>query len=176
MNTDFTTLAKERRSIRIFQEKKLPEELVVELMKAPLFSPSSKSKRAWEFVLVDSPELLKGLSECKSSGAAFVARAPLAVVVAVDASLSEMWIEDASVATTMLLLQAENLGLGGCWVQVRGRSGADGSDAEQNIRDLLHIPSNYRILSIVAIGYKGQERKPQNEEALLWEKVHTNGF
>ena len=104
---NFTDLARKRRSIRKFTPEKLSEDQVVELMKAALFAPSSKGLRAWEFVLVDNADLLHQLSECKPSGAAMVAEAPLA---------------------------------------------------------------------IVAVGHKGMERKPQNDEKLLWEKIHLNGY
>ena len=53
---------------------------------------------------------------------------------------------------------------------------ADGKPAEEIVRNLLHIPSHLRILSIVAVGHKGMERKPFNEDKLQWEKVHINDF
>jgi nitroreductase len=106
-------------------------------------------------------------------GAELLAGAPLAIAVLGDAETSDAWIEDASVAATMMLLQAEDLGLGACWVQVRERKDAEGRDAEDNVRRLLSIPSKYRVLCLIAVGHKGAERKPQNEERLKWEKVHS---
>lgn len=173
---NFTNLARKRRSIRKFTPEKLSEEQVVELMKAALFAPSSKGLRAWEFVLVDNADLLHQLSECKPSGAAMVAEAPLAIVVVADKTVSDMWIEDASVAATMLLLQAEDMGLGACWVQVRGRSQDDGTPSATIVKELLSLPEALEPVAIVAIGHKGMERKPQNDEKLLWEKVHLNGY
>lgn len=172
----FTALARRRRSIRVFARQKIPSDVVVELMKAPLMAPSSKSKRPWEFILVDDPKLLHQLSECKVAGAAFVEKASLAVVVAVDKSASDTWIEDASVATIMLLLQAESLGLGGCWVQIRLRGREDGTPASEIVREVLNIPSHLEVESMVAVGYKGQERKVVSDDKLLWEKVHINKY
>ena len=69
-----------------------------------------------------------------------------------------------------------DLGLGACWVQIRNRTMADGKPAEEMVRAILHIPAHLRVLSIVAVGHKGMERKPFNEDRLQWEKVHINTF
>ncbi|MCF0199316.1 MAG: nitroreductase family protein, partial [Bacteroidaceae bacterium] len=138
-----------------------------------LMSPTSKGLHSYEFVMVDDKEQLTALAQCKSRGAELIAGASLAVVVLADTTVSDVWVEDASVASTVLLLQAEDLGLGACWVQVRQRFDEMGNSAEENVRDLLGIPKQMGVVSIVALGHKGMERKPQNEDKLLWEKVHV---
>lgn len=173
---DFGELIKIRRSMRKFTEEELTQDQVVALLRAALMAPSSKGTRCWEFVVVDDKEQLQALAHCKDKGAELIEGAPLAVVVAADPTVSDVWVEDASVATTMLLLQAEDLGLGACWVQIRNRSMADGKPAEEMVRGILGIPEHLRVLSVVAVGHKGMERKPFNEDKLLWEKVHINGF
>lgn len=170
----FKDLAQKRRSIRTFTEQTISDEQRRQLMTVALMSPTGKNCRAWDFVMVDDTETLKTLSECKEHGAQLIAGAPLAVVVAVDKDASETWVEDASVAATMLMLQAEDMGLGSCWVEVAGRQKADGTEAEDVVRQTLGIPENYGVLAIVAVGYKAQERNLQNEDKLLWNKVHVN--
>ena len=172
----FSELIRIRRSMRKFTEEELNQDEVVALLRAALISPSSKGVRPWEFVVVDNKELLQQLAHCKEHGAELVEGAPLAVVVLADPTQSDVWVEDASVATTMMLLQAEDLGLGACWVQIRNRTMADGKPAEEMVRAILHIPEHLRVLSIVAVGHKGMERKPFNEDRLQWEKVHINTF
>ncbi|MCD8318110.1 MAG: nitroreductase family protein [Paraprevotella sp.] len=173
---DFSELARIRRSMRKFTAEELTQDEVVALLRTALMSPSSKGSHSWELVVVDDKELLRQLAHCKARGAELVEGAPLAVVVLGDPGVSDAWIEDASVASTMLLLQAEDLGLGACWVQVRERFMADGKPAEDIVRGLLHIPESLRVLSIIAVGHKGMERKPFSEDHLLWEKVHINTF
>lgn len=172
----FKELAQKRRSIRTFTDQPISDELRKQLLIPALMAPTSKSARAWQFILVDDKAKLHLLSESKKMGAQFVANAPLAIIVAVDKEGSEAWIEDASVASTMLMLQAEDLGLGSCWVQMRERKNAEGVDAEHVIRNAFGIPENYGILSVIAIGYKEKERKLQDEEKLLWDRVHVNNF
>ena len=172
----FSDLILRRRSMRKFTEQALRQDEVVALLRAALMAPTSKGTRAWQFVVVDDKETLVRLSQCKDKGAELIAGAPLAVVVLGDPAVSDVWIEDTSVATTYLLLQAEDLGLGACWVQVRNRSMADGKPAEEMVRSILGIPEHLRVLSIVAVGHKGMERKPFNEDNLQWEKVHINAW
>lgn len=174
--SQFTSLARRRRSIRQFTDEPLTKDEIKELMKAALMSPSSKSKRPWHFVVVDDEQDLESLSKCKPSGAQFLQEASLGIVVAVDTDKSEVWIEDGSVATTMLLLQAEAMGLGACWIQIRGRSFSDTVSSEDEVRRITGLPENMRIVSIVAVGHKGQERKEQDEEKLLWSQVHIGKF
>ena len=153
--------------MRKFTDEELTQEQVVALMKAALMSPTSKRTNAWQFIMVDNKELLEKLSHCKAQSSQFIADAPLA---------SDVWIEDASIASIIIQLQAEDMGLGSCWVQVRERSTATGMPSDEYVREVLDIPLQLQVLSVIAVGHKGMERKPFSEEHLQWEKVHINKF
>ena len=71
---------------------------------------------------------------------------------------------------------AEELGLGSCWIQMRGRGLDDGTPADTVIRGVLDIPDNLNCLCILAVGHWTDERKPQDEEKLKWENVHLNKY
>lgn len=172
----FSELIKNRRSMRKFTDEELTQEQVVELMKAALMAPTSKRSNAWQFVLVDDKETLKKLSLCKEQASQFIADAALAIVVCADPLASDVWIEDASIASIYIQLQAEDLGLGSCWVQVRERFTANGTDSGEYVHGVLDIPLQLQVLNIVAIGHKGMERKPFNEEHLQWDKIHLNKY
>ena len=162
--------------MRKFTEEELSQEQVVALLKAGLMSPSSKRSNCWQFIAVDDKETLDKLSHCKENGSSFLKEAALAIVVTADPLISDVWIEDASVASILIQLQAEDLGLGSCWVQVRERYTATGMSSEDYVRAILEIPFQLQVLSIIAVGHKGMERKPFNEENLQWEKVHINKY
>ena len=112
---NFSELLKVRRSMRKFTDEELTQEEVVALMKAALMSPTSKRTNAWQFIMVDDKELLEKLSHCKAQASQFIADAPLAIVVTADPLASDVWIEDASIASIIIQLQAEDMGLGSCW-------------------------------------------------------------
>lgn len=173
---NFSELIKIRRSMRKFTDELLTGDEVATLLRAALMSPSSKGLHSWEFVVVDDRAVLEQLSQCKDRGAEFLAGAPMGIVVVGHPEVSDVWIEDASVASTMLLLQAEDLGLGATWIQVRNRQDEEGNPAEENVKATLSIPQNLSVLSIIAVGHKGMERKPFNEDRLLWEKVHIGQY
>lgn len=162
--------------MRKFTDEELTQDEVVALLKAALMAPSSKRSNCWQFVAVDDKSTLEKLSHCKSMGAAFLSEAALAIVVLADPLASDVWIEDAAVASIMVQLQAEDLGLGSCWIQVRERATATGMPSGEYVHEVLDIPLQLQVLSIIAIGHKGMERKPFNEEHLQWEKVHINKY
>lgn len=172
----FSDLIKNRRSMRKFTEKELSQDEVVTLLKAALMAPSSKRSNCWQFVVVEDKEMLKHLSFCKEKGSSFLKDAALAIVVLADPMLSDVWIEDAAIASLMIQLQAEDLGLGSCWIQIRERFTSDGTPSGEYVHAALDIPLQLQVLSIIAIGYKGMERKPFNEEHLQWEKIHLNTY
>lgn len=172
----FSELIKKRRSMRKFTEEELTQEQVVTLLKAALMAPTSKRSNSWQFVVVDDKEILKKLSLCKAQSAQFIVDAALAVVVMADPLASDVWIEDASIASIYLQLQAEDLGLGSCWVQVRERFAISGISSNDYVHEVLDIPLQLQVLSIIAIGHKGMERKVFDESHLQWEKVHINKF
>ncbi|EJX08091.1 nitroreductase family protein [gut metagenome] len=172
----FMELIRTRRSMRKFTSEELTQDEVVALMKAALMAPTSKRSNAWQFILVDEKEKLKDLSLCKEQASQFIADAALAVVVLADPLLSDVWIEDASIASIYLQLQAEDMGLGSCWVQVRERYTATGMPSDEYVRGILGIPLQLQVLSVIAIGHKGMERKPFDEAHLQWEKIHLNKY
>ena len=173
---NFTELLKRRRSTRKFTSEKISEDQVVELMKAALMSPSSKRSTPWEFVLVDEPEKLEKLAACKERGAGLISKAPLAIVILANPLSSGVWIEDTAIAATFIQLQAESLGLGSCWVQVRERTDASGVSAEENVREILDIPLQFQVSAIIAVGHKAEEKEPFDDDKLKWEKIHLNKF
>ena len=126
--------------MRKFTEEELTQEQVVTLMKAALMAPTSKRSNAWQFIVVDDKETLKKLSFCKEQASQFIADAALAVVVTADPLASDVWIEDASIASIYLQLQAEDMGLGSCWVQLRERFTASGMSSNEYVHEVLDMP------------------------------------
>ncbi len=173
---NFSELIKKRRSMRKFTGEELTQDEVVALLKAALMSPTSKRSNSWQFIVVDDKPTLELLSKCKEAGASFLKDAALGIVVLGDPLASDVWIEDASVASIMVQLQAEDLGLGSCWIQVRERYTATGMPADEFVHGVLDIPLQLQVLSIIAVGHKGMERKPFDENHLQWEKIHLNKY
>ena len=111
-------------------------------------------------MVIDDKSTLEAISEMRSSGSSFVAGAPAAIVVLGDADKTDLWVDNASISTTYLMLSAVDRGLGSCWVHVNGRprSKTDASlgTAEDYLRELLGIKDNMRVLCVLALGYEAE--------------------
>lgn len=176
MEKQFHNLLVKRRSYRKFTEELLTPEETQGIMEAALLSPTSKNARSWEFVVVENKDMLKNIAVCKPNNGTFIADAALAVVVIGNPLLSDAWIEDASITSINMQMQAEEFGLGSCWVQVRGRMYSETITSSQYICDILEIPHPFEVLCVLAFGRKVKERTPNNTDELMWEKVHIGKY
>lgn len=172
----FIDLIRQRRSIRKFTDEAIEADKLEVLKEVALRPPSSMGHNPWEFIFVTDAQLLAKLATAKSHGSSFLAGARLAIVVCADPEKSAVWIEDASIATIFIQLAAESLGLGSCWVQIRERMHDDTQSAEAYIVELLDIPSNLKVESVVGIGYPDEQKAPHPREKLQDEKVFLNRY
>ena len=173
---DFNTLLVNRRSYRKYLEEPLSGDEVQLILEAALLAPTSKNSRSWEFIAVEEKEMLAKLATCKPHNSAFIANSSLSVVVLGNPLESDVWIEDASIAATLMQLQAEALDLGSCWVQVRGRNYSDTITSSEFINELLDVPMPLETVCIITFGRKLKQRDPRNPDSLTWEKVHIGKY
>lgn len=169
----FMKLLEKRRSIRKFTEQTVEPEKVQVLIEAALRSPSGRGINPWEFIVVEDRKLLSKLADAKQHGAAFLKGAPLGIVVCANPEKSDTFVEDASIASIIIQLAAESLGLGSCWIQMRNRNHRDGRPAQEHIAELLEMPTDCIVQSVIAIGYPAETKAPHTRESLNFEKVHN---
>ena len=172
----FMELLKKRRSIRKFTDKAVEPEKIHTLVEAALRSPSGRGTNPWEFIVVDDRETLTQLSNAKQAGAAFLKGAALGIVVCANPDSSDTVVEDASIASIIIQLAAESLGLGSCWIQMRNRQHADGKPAQVHIAQLLDLPASYMVQSVIALGYPAETKEPHSRKSLQFGKVHKGRF
>jgi len=169
-------LLRKRRSIRKYQNKEVEKDKIEQLIKAALLSPSSRNICPWEFIVVNEKEKLIKLSQTKEHGSVFLKDASCAIVVLGDSAKSDVWIEDASIASIFTHLMAESMDLGSCWIQIRNRMHNKTKTSEQYIREILNIPQHISIESIIAIGYKNEDKKVRADDELNYNKVFFNEY
>ncbi|NJE07161.1 NAD(P)H nitroreductase [Thermococcus sp. M39] len=172
---EFFEIVRKRRSIRRFQNKEVPDELIEKILEAAFYSPSSKNRRPWHFVVVKDRELIKKLAETRPA-VKFLETAPLAIVVCGDEQISSAWVYDCSIAAEHIQLAATALGLGACWGHIHERMHDEKKTAEDYVRELLRIPKHIKILCIIGIGYPAEEKPEHRKEEIMWERVHLNKF
>lgn len=169
-------LLMKRRTIRKYTDEEVDQETIDKIIRAALTSPSGRNKRPWELILVQDKEILAHLSKVREGASNHMKDAGLGIVVAADPSLTDVWVEDASIMATIIQLTSQSLGLGSCWIQVRNRFSSNKEDVEVSIKNILNIPENYHVECMISIGYPDEEKQDHDVEKLDYEKVHYNKF
>lgn len=166
-----------RRSVRQYTEQPVSRQDLEKIVKAGLMAPSSKNLHSTEFLVVEDRGILKAMAHCKPRFGQMLEQAPAAIVV-MGKLESHAWVEDSSVAMMAMMLQAAELGLGSCWVQVRhmtaGEKGADGQclTSHQYLARLLDLPEGVEVEAILALGHEVKKQRPRTLEEARPERVH----
>ncbi len=149
-------------AVRQYKDKPLPRDLVRRIVEAGRLTGSASNKQPWHFIVVEDKDTLRRISEIATTGP-YIAQAPCAIVVAVENT--PLAISDGSRAIQDMMLTAWEGGAGTNWV---GFMGYD------EIKPLLGIPNEMKILAIIPFGYPAEHRggakknrKPLTEVASL---------
>jgi nitroreductase len=170
-------LLMKRRSIRKFTGQEVTEEQVHQVVQAALLSPTSRGLQSWEFIVVRDKEMLRQFGNCRQPKQAFLPETPVAIVVMGNPDVIDVWVEDGSIAMSNMMLEATDMGLGSCWVQIRNRlSNQNNMPSGEYIKQLLRIPEPYQVLAVLALGYPAQEKEPLSLEQLPYHKIHMEQF
>ena len=165
---------RKRRSVRSYLADDVEDEKLRRILKAAMFSPSSRGTRAWELIVVRNDATKSALSEA-TPYAWFVKNAPAAIVVCYDTSLGRRFKEDASICAEHIHLEAVNQGLGSCYVQVADTEGSHGK-TEDYVKKLLGVPDGYRVQCIMPIGYPAEELPGHSDSEFDESKIHCEKF
>ncbi|MDI6642646.1 MAG: nitroreductase family protein [Candidatus Hodarchaeaceae archaeon] len=141
-----------RRSVRKYEKRSVPEEFVRKILEAGRWAPSASNAQPWSFIVLRDEGVRKEVARAATYGR-FLAEAPLGIAVVVDPAASTHPVEDGAIATQNMLLAAHALGLGTCWI------GSYGSSYEERVKEVLGIPEDKRLLSIISVGYPAESSK-----------------
>ena len=170
--TAFLKLASARRSTRAFQDRPVEREKLELCLEAARLAPSACNAQPWKFVVVDEPSLKKRLTEAVFSGAYAInkhaAAAPALVAVVSQRGSALAWVGnqvqgtvfrlvDIGIACEHFVLQAQELGLGTCWL--------GWFDAKAAGR-LLGVPRGHRVEMILSVGYPAETPGPRPRHSL----------
>lgn len=175
MQNELFELAARRRSVRRYTEEHISDEVIHEIMKTALTAPCSFGHRPVEFIVVRDKNRIADLADCKSLGGRQIIGADAVIVVMVDLTRGEFWIEDGAIASAYILLTAEQYDVGACWVHIRNRTGKKAS-SEKEIRELLGIPEGYAVLNLISLGGKGERKEGYQESDFDFKKIHSEVF
>ena len=164
---EFLQLLHQRHSVRRYQPKPVPQELVSQLLEAIRTAPTAGNFQAYQVYVVRGPEQMQKVAAATFDHG-WVAQAPLALVICTDAARCqydgpEHWaLQDASLAATIAHLAAASLGLGSCWV---------GAFAPPKLAEVIHSAEGHTPLALLTIGYADEQPQPMPRRELA-EFVH----
>jgi nitroreductase len=153
-----------RRSIRRFQNKPMPREMLDELLFAAMAAPSAHDNRPWEFVVITDAATRLQIRE-RHPYARFANEASAVILVFGDADKPLME-QTLAAATENILLAANGLGLGAVWCGMT-------DERQAGMKELAGIPEHKRVVSMVCVGYPSEEKDARtNYDAsrVHWEK------
>ena len=163
----FLELCRARRSYRKYTSAPVSKEQLERILQCALMSPSGKRLNPWEFYVNTNPSVIRSLKDCRTMGTTMLDTAPVAIAVALDAEKADTWQADGAIAALNLQLAATDEGLGSCWCHIYNRD-----NAEERVRQAFGIPGNLRVLCLITIGHKDEERKTYDLQKLPYTKIH----
>lgn len=167
---DLFEAIKNRRSIRRFEDRSIPEDLVRKIIEAGQWAPSACNRQDWKFIVIDSKEIKERIS--KDTTAYFVSKAPLLILVIYSNRTDNLEYKDhlltAAMAIQNMQLAAYSLGLGSCCV--------NNLPIKSRLRKILNIPRHYDPISLVCLGFPKAVPTPLKRKEKLDEIISRNSF
>jgi nitroreductase len=176
--SSFQELVQGRRSIRRYIEKPVERDRILVCLEAARLAPSADNAQPWRFLVLDDEDLKKQLCDEVFSGiysvTKFAKKAPVLIVILARLNVIthrigkqiqniHFHLLDIGIAGEHIVLQAEELGLGTCWI---------GWFNARRARKVLKIPREYKIVSLLSMGYYEQKpsklKKRRELDEIVW--------
>ncbi len=163
MAKDTISAIMERRSVRKYVDKPIPEEDLKTILEAGRQAPSAANRQPWHFVVVRDPEQKKKVAEA-CSDQTWMAAAGVIIAGIGKPSVNEKWYAvDVAIAMQNMILAATALGYGTCWI---------GAFDEQQVARLLGVPGDCKVVALTPVGVpddhpEARPRQPMSEFASL---------
>lgn len=160
-----------RKSVRAWEDKPVPREVITEIIEAARLAPSASNRQEWRFIVVTDKQKRTALAEA-SRNQAFVGEAGAIIVCCAETDNHKMscgqltYPIDLAIAIDHMTLRATELGLGSCWI---------GAFFEDEVKQLLGIPEDIRVVELLPIGYPAdtspkEKKRHTLDKILRWER------
>jgi nitroreductase len=164
---EILNLLKSRRSIRVYQDKPVPQDLLLQILEAGRWAATGANLQPWHFIVVTDPETRRQIGDesrflfIKSS---HVEKAPVVLVLGFDTRRGKYGRYDVTLAGGNMMTMATHLGLGTCWI---------GAFDESKVKEILEIPENIEVIGLITLGYPGENAevppRVELEKIVHWE-------
>ncbi|HOK29777.1 MAG TPA: nitroreductase family protein [bacterium] len=161
---------KTRRSVRAYQDKPVPEDVLKRILEAARLAPSASNRQDWKFIVVRDSGNRRAVAQA-ANNQMFIAQAPV-IIVAVSLNPDRImscevpsYAVDLAIAVDHITLAATAEGLGTCWI---------GAFSQREMKKVLDIPERYKVVTLTPLGYPADSPRPKVrkplEEIVCYEK------
>lgn len=163
---DFLEFSRKRYSVRSYSDRPVEQDKIDKILQAAMIAPTAVNYQPQKIYVLKSKEALQKIRHITKS----TYNAPLVFLVCADTERSwhspfvagydsgEM---DGSIVCTHMMLEAEDLGLGSCWVLLFD---------PQKVKEAFHLPENIKPLCLLPVGYPSEMAQPYRP----WHDVFRN--
>ncbi|MCD6451905.1 MAG: nitroreductase family protein [Acidobacteria bacterium] len=166
---------KKRESVREYLPKPVEDEKIIKILEAGRLAPSASNRQEWRYVVVRDEETRRKLMRA-ANNQNFVAEAPVVIACCAETDNHVMrcgqlcYPIDVAISIDHMTLAAVSLGLGTCWI---------GSFYEDQVKEILGIPPEIRVVELLALGYpkrlRGVKNRKPLSEIVMFEKWGNKG-
>ncbi len=159
-----------RRSIRSYQDRMIEDDKLHLILEAGRLAPSASNRQEWKFIVVKE-EGTKRKLVAAARGQSFIGEAPVVIVACALETENTMlcgqksYPIDIAIAVDHMTLKAVEEGLGTCWI---------GAFREDEVKKILNIPKEVRVVSLLPVGYPQNVPEPtprkSKDEVIVFEK------
>ena len=164
-------LISDRGSIRRYKDKPIPENDLLNIIEAARLAQSAANRQPWEFIVVTDKEIRERLADAAHRQGrprqSSVEMAGAIIVGLADPEISANWfLVDLGIAIENMALTAWDLGIGSCCI---------GAFKEDDVKAVLDIPKNLRVVALLTLGYADEKPRAKNRKSLE-EILHYNTY
>ena len=160
-----------RRSIRTFTDEPVKQQDLLKIIKAGMNAPSAVNQQPWEFVIIDSQDIIDGVLEVHPN-AKPAKSAPVSILVCGTPSREKSqgyWPIDCAAAVENMLLEITDLGLGACWLGIYPRE-----PRVKKLQEMLKAPKDVIPFALIAVGHPAEEKPPK--DLYDEQRIHKNSW
>lgn len=153
---EFIDIIKSRRSIRIYQDRQIPDDVLEQILDCARLAPSAINIQPWLIGCVTDKKLLEKIAGITDHGK-FIKDCAACFTVFCEKD-KKYYLEDGCAATMNIIMAAAAKGIGTCWVA------GDKKAYVGEIRKILKVPEKYTLVSLIAAGYPAESPKPLKKD------------
>jgi nitroreductase len=155
----------ERRSVREYETKEVPQALIWEIIQAAQYAPTGMNNRAVEYVVLRGAETKKRLFEILEPKQPFIKEAPAIIIPVTDTRKTIVATADLAIASSFIMTQTTALGLGTVWKHID-------PDKAHEVGKFLGLPPEYILINALPVGYPKKKMPDHQEKEFSENKIH----